>query len=321
VTGANEQNLLRQGFGGQEIAKLAKPEACVAKGRVGGAGVEEWRVALEGLYAAYSDRGFAARDPVSALYSYDRLEDREVVGLLAAGLAYGRVASILKSLEEVRARLGETPAHFVCDATNDTLRRTFRGFQHRWTRAEDVVSLLAGVREVSREWGSLGAAFGTVSGEEATVQEALARWVGLLRRGHAGRNSLLADPAAGSACKRLFLYLRWMVRMDAVDPGGWPHVSPARLIVPVDVHMHRVGQALGFTRRKQADLATALEITDGFRRIVPEDPVRFDFVLTRPGILSAIDVRSLGKNGKLDPEAMARMAPRHMRLDDSAAKE
>jgi len=95
---------------------------------------------------------------------------------------------------------------------------------------------------------------------------------------------LLPRPERGSACKRLNLWLRWMVRRDAVDPGGWTGVSPAQLVVPLDVHMHRICRALGLTRREAADLRTAVEITDAFRSFAPDDPVRYDFALTRLGI-------------------------------------
>ena len=95
---------------------------------------------------------------------------------------------------------------------------------------------------------------------------------------------LLSDPARGSTCKRLHLYLRWMVRTDAVDPGGWTAVRPAQLLVPVDVHMHRIGRALGFTRRAQPSGRATEDITAAFRRLSPDDPVRYDFALTRLGI-------------------------------------
>ncbi|MBW2545477.1 MAG: TIGR02757 family protein, partial [Deltaproteobacteria bacterium] len=91
-------------------------------------------------------------------------------------------------------------------------------------------------------------------------------------------------PAKGSACKRLNLFLRWMVRRDDVDPGGWDDIPPSKLVIPLDTHMHRICLAFGFTKRKQADMKTALEITDSFRAIVPDDPVRYDFALTRLGI-------------------------------------
>ena len=271
---------------------------------------EAFRPALERLYASYNNVVYANRDPVSVLHRFPRCADREIVGLLAAGLAYGRVASILKSVETALRPLGDEPARFVDSSSPVSLRRAFRGFRHRWTCAEDVVALLSGVKAMRAEWGSLGRGFrGVLREEEETVLPAAARWVRALKGAVASRNSLLPDPAAGSACKRLCLYLRWMVRRDRVDPGGWEELSPARLITPVDVHMHRVGHAFGFTRRRQANLAAACEITDGFRRIAPHDPVRYDFALTRPGILSAVDVRELCAGGVLDPAALGRLAP------------
>ena len=105
-------------------------------------------------------------------------------------------------------------------------------------------------------------------------------------------------PSRGSACKRLNLYLRWMIRSDEVDPGGWSGVHPRKLIVPLDTHMHRIGREWGFTRRKAADMKTALEITEAFRSINELDPVKYDFALTRTGIRK--DVK-LTPEGSLEP--------------------
>ena len=122
---------------------------------------------------------------------------------------------------------------------------------------------------------------------------ALAEFVEELSSVFAGKpRSLLPSPRAGSACKRHNLFLRWMVRSDAVDPGGWMDIPSAKLIVPVDVHMHRISLQIGLTKRKQANLRTALEITAAFRSIAPEDPVRYDFALTRLGIRNDTDPES-----------------------------
>ena len=121
--------------------------------------------------------------------------------------------------------------------------------------------------------------------EDETVLPALDRFAARLREAYNGRgNYLVSSPCDGSACKRMHLYLRWMVRRDSVDPGPWRGVPAAKLVAPLDTHMHRVALRLGLTRRKQANGATAVEITRAFRRIVPKDPVKYDFALTRPGI-------------------------------------
>ncbi|MCP4693017.1 MAG: DUF2400 domain-containing protein, partial [Desulfobacterales bacterium] len=100
---------------------------------------------------------------------------------------------------------------------------------------------------------------------------------------------LVALPEKGSACKRMNLFLRWMVREDAVDPGGWEGVPASSLIIPLDTHMHRIGLGLNFTKRKQANMRTALEITEAFKALYPDDPVKFDFALTRLGIRDDLD--------------------------------
>ena len=238
---------------------------------------------LDDLYRRYNRREFVHPDPLEFLYRYDNLEDREIVGLIAAGLAYGRVASILNSVGAVLERMGPGPARFVDEAT---LRGSMRGFRHRWTTAREVEALLEGIRRVRVAHGSLGAFMKS--------HGSLASLVTLLTQGR--DNSLLPDPAKTSACKRLHLYMRWMVRKDDVDPGGWDFVPRSALLVPLDVHMHRVARRFGFTNRKQANLATALEVTAAFRRINPEDPVKYDFALTRPGIRGEEDFPMIGKS-------------------------
>jgi uncharacterized protein (TIGR02757 family) len=256
---------------------------------------------LEALRARYNRREFVHPDPLEFLYRYDDARDREVVGLIAASLAYGRVKSILRSVGRVLERMKE-PARFLRETPEDDIRRAFADFRHRVTSGETLALLLIGMKRVVADRGSLEACFraGFHEGDE-TVLPGLTRFVdALTTAAGACPVHLLSSPARGSACKRLHLYLRWMVRRDEVDPGGWTGVSPAKLIVPLDVHMHRVGLALGFTRRKQADGLAAREVTAGFREIAPDDPVRYDFALTRLGIRKEGDLKAFleGLSGK-----------------------
>ena len=241
---------------------------------------------LDGLYARYNRRETAGPDPVLFLYRYEDVRDREMAGFIASALAYGRVAQIMKNVALILDRMGRHPAHFLARSSRKKLHRVCAGFKHRFTTGEELAETLCGVNRAARRWGSLEACFldGLNDGDE-TVLPALSPFVRELACGaNARASTLLADPSAGSACKRLNLFLRWMVRNDAVDPGGWHNVSPSKLIVPLDTHMHRIGRALGFTTRRQADMRTALEITAAFRKIAPNDPVRYDFSLTRLGI-------------------------------------
>jgi uncharacterized protein (TIGR02757 family) len=257
-----------------------------------GVSVERCREALEDLYARYNRREYVHPDPLEFLYAYPDVRDREVAGLVAATLALGRVAMILRNVRAVLDCLGPRPAQFLAGAADGALDGALADFRHRFFTGEDLAALLRAVRGVQARHGSLEASFAASlrKGDE-TILAALGGFVReLLAAGCGGccRN-FLPDPARRSACKRLNLYLRWMVRRDDVDPGGWDSVSPARLVVPLDVHMHRIAGAMGLTRSKVANLATAIEITAAFRRISPGDPVKYDFALTRLGIRTDTD--------------------------------
>ncbi len=243
------------------------------------------KAGLEAVYARYHHRVFVHPDPLELLYHYEDPLDREITGMITSSLAFGRVSQILKSAGTVMARLGK-PRAFLEQTTHRQLEKTCAGFRHRFVTERELFELLWAMKIVTEQWGSLEALFCNNYREHHTsVLPALEAFVRTLRKVcTADANYLLPIPERGSACKRLHLFLRWMVRCDAVDPGGWPAVPASRLICPVDTHMHRIGRALGFTSRKQADGRCALELTQALRGADPADPVRFDFALTRLGI-------------------------------------
>ena len=251
------------------------------------------RQALDALYVRYTRPEFIPPDPVGFLHGYSDLPDREIVGLVASCLAYGRAAQISKSVAVVLDRM-PSPASFLADATPGTLVCTFAGFRHRFTTGDDVAAMLWGAKQAIREYGSLQACFlDGLNQDHQTIIPALSSFVDRLNRVSAGRrNYLLPSPRLGSACKRLNLFLRWMVRRDAVDLGGWDDVPASKLVIPLDTHMHRIGQALRLTTHKQAHLRAALDLTEAFRAIAPDDPVRYDFALTRLGIRGDADMGS-----------------------------
>lgn len=244
------------------------------------------REPFEALYAFYNRRPYVHPDPLEFLYRYPDLRDREIVAMIASSLAYGKVEQILKSVSKVLLKMGASPFDFVCSSPYHRIRSAFESFKHRFTPGEDISSLLGSAKSVIREHGSLQACFlAGYRDTHETVLPALSAFIGHLHPDRACCwSGFLPSPDKGSACKRLNLFLRWMVREDDVDPGGWRAVSPSKLVVPLDTHMHRISLLLGLTGRNQADLRTALEITRAFRRFSPEDPVRYDFVLTRFGI-------------------------------------
>lgn len=241
---------------------------------------------LDHLYHFCNSRQWVHPDPLEFLYQYPALEDREVVGLIASSLAYGRVTQILKSVELILQELGPSPSVFLRSAPDRFLYAIFADFRHRFTSGEEVALLLAGAKRVLNQYGSLGACFlKNYRSCDETILRGLTAFVDELASPFEGRcNSLLPRVQKGSACKKLNLFLRWMVREDRVDPGGWDRVAPSKLIIPLDTHMHRIAIRLDFTKSRGSTMRTALEITRAFREIDPCDPVRYDFALTRTGI-------------------------------------
>ncbi|TNF50914.1 TIGR02757 family protein [bacterium] len=246
------------------------------------------------LYHKYNRPEFVDPDPLGTIYRYHGIRDREIAALIASSLAYGKALQIVRTLSNV-FELMPFPAEYLKSATRQSIADDFSGFRHRWTTGEEMVCLLWGIKMVVDEFGSLEACFAYgFSEDDENIVNALASFSRQVRAHFvSSRNSLLPDPHRGSACKRLNLFLRWLVREDDVDPGGWKRVSQAKLIIPLDTHMHRISRRLGFTKRKQADLKTALEVTRAFKMINPDDPVRYDFSLTRLGIRDDLELEGV----------------------------
>jgi uncharacterized protein (TIGR02757 family) len=247
---------------------------------------------LEALYSEYNRRCYVHPDPLEFLYDFHEPLDVEVVGFIASSLAYGNVKQILRSVSLVLRQMGPCPSAFLLNSPFDRIEESFSNFKHRFTTGQDLARLLWGVRRIIERHGSLQKCFmSRLHPKDRTVIPALSAFVESVLP--EGCDFLIPAPGKGSACKRLNLFLRWMVRCDDVDPGGWDGVPPSKLIVPLDTHMHRIARTMGLTKRKQADLRTAMEITEAFRRLSPRDPVRYDFVLTRFGIRKDLDQTAL----------------------------
>jgi uncharacterized protein (TIGR02757 family) len=254
---------------------------------------------LEGLYKAF-DHVSSATDPVHIVRRYTAPEDREIVGFCAAGLAFGRVASVLQSIESLLAVMGPHPARFVRDFDPVRHGAPLAPLVHRWIRGRDLVALLLILQRMLRESGSIemfflegddpadphiGRALDSFSTRALTtdLRPAYGRRIPKQR----GVSYFFPRPAAGSACKRLNLFLRWMVRRDEIDLGVWTRVSPARLIVPLDTHVIRLGRCLRLTRYTSPGWKMAAEITASLRAVDAVDPVRYDFALCHVGMMNA----------------------------------
>jgi uncharacterized protein (TIGR02757 family) len=249
---------------------------------------------LERLYAKYNHHELIKPDPLQFVYRYSDTIDMEIAGLLSSCLAYGRVEQIEKSLIRLFGIMGKSPAGFILNF--NTLKRSrLSSFKHRFTSGNDISDMLLLLKKILIEYGSIESFFlKECRQNQQNIIPALSVFCKLLLKIHAGIRGgniskglryLLPSPSSGSPCKRLNLFLRWMVRKDDVDTGLWRSVDKAALIVPVDVHMARLCRIMGLYDRKTVSLKTAQEITESFREISPEDPVKYDFALSRIGIL------------------------------------
>jgi len=264
--------------------------------------------ALEGLYRTF-DRVESATDPVHIVRRFTRPDDREVVGFLAAALAFGRVASVLQSIEALLALAGPSPAAYVRRFDPARERTRFAALGHRWIRGADLVALVRALQRILVEAGSIEAFFAAGDDPLAVdVGQALdsfsARALdtglgGIYQPGATRRvGYFFPRPSSGSACKRLNLFLRWMVRRDAIDLGVWSRVAPARLVVPLDTHVIRVGRCLGLTRYASPGWKMAAEITASLRALNPADPIRYDFSLCHVGMMGACGFGRSGSSAR-----------------------
>ncbi|MCB1152271.1 MAG: TIGR02757 family protein [Deltaproteobacteria bacterium] len=244
---------------------------------------------LDDVYGRYHRVELMGIDPVSRVHRFSKPEDVEIAGLVAAALAYGRVASVVNSVDKVLAALGPSPYDTLKSFDRRRDGKRLAGFVHRFTTAEDMTDFLQGVAHLVGEYGSVKNAF--LAGDEAgaTIDVPMAAFTARLREGigksrHAN-SYLWPTPGDGSACKRYNLFLRWMARPDdGVDFGLWPEVGAHRLVMPLDVHVARICRALGLLQRKSNDWKAACEVTAHLRKLCPEDPIRYDFAITHIGI-------------------------------------
>ena len=253
---------------------------------------------LDRLYQSFNYQ-HSATDPIQIVRRYTRPDDLEVVAFCAASLAFGRVASVLQSIERLVAIMGRRPAEYVRRFEPARDGAAFAGLVHRWTRERDLIALLWIIRQMLERSGSIEGFFLEGYDEAApdlagALDNFSARAMALDLKAAYGRipkrpgvGYFFPRPSKGSACKRLNLFLRWMVRRDALDLGVWTRVSASKLVVPLDTHVIRVGRCLQLTRHTSPGWKMACDITASLTRIDPADPVRYDFSICHLGMMNA----------------------------------
>ncbi len=260
--------------------------------------VADLRSALDTLYRSFNaDR--VVTDPIWIVHRYQRSDDREVVAFIAAALAFGRVQSVLNSIDGMLQVMGPSPAAFVRGFEPARDRRQFDHLVHRWTKGIDMAALVWVMHQMIRDHGSIEGFFAAGMPADAVdvgegLQSFSTRALALDQKAVYGRATpkpgvayFFSRPSSGGACKRLNLFLRWMVRRDQVDLGVWSRVRPGQLLVPLDTHVIRVGQCLRLTKLKSPGWRMAADITRSLRALDPVDPVKFDFSICHLGMMNA----------------------------------
>jgi len=264
--------------------------------------IAELKAYLDALIARFEQPAFIADDPISIPHGFDDPRDQEVIGLYAALLAWGRRQTVLNKMAELCERMDYAPFRFVRDFDPERDAAALEGFKHRTFQPIDAFWLTRNLSAALARHGTVEHLFAdhlpddaddagpAIQGFSTTILSVNPDTPERLRK-H------LARPEAGSACKRLNMYLRWMVRPGPVDLGIWTRITPDQLLLPLDVHAGRQARALGFVERKSNDWKAVQRLTAACRKLAPEDPARYDFAFFGPGAHDvSLDARFTGDN-------------------------
>ncbi|WP_422362412.1 TIGR02757 family protein [Reichenbachiella sp.] len=242
---------------------------------------------LDEKVALYNQPSFIPEDPISIPHQFNKRQDIEIAGLFAATLAWGQRKTIINKCNELMKMMDNAPHDFILNHGENDLKR-FLSFKHRTFNATDTLFFIDFLKSHYSENDSLEAAF--TGGKTSDMESYLSNFHNtLFAHPNAPDRSKkhVATPTRKSACKRLNMFLRWMVRKDnkGVDFGIWTEIKPNQLICPLDVHVERVAKRLGLLQRKQTDWRAALELSENLRQLDPNDPVKYDFALFGLGVM------------------------------------
>lgn len=250
---------------------------------------------LEAAVCRYNTPGFIENDPISIPHRFSRLQDLEIMGFWTATLAWGQRKTIIQSANRLIDLMDGAPYDFIRNHP-ETERRRFLDFKHRTFQATDTLYFLEFFQNFYRNHDSLEQVFAThLKPGDTTVEPALTGFHRqFFEHPYAPERTRkhVATPERGSTCKRLNMFLRWMVRRDSagVDFGIWTQIQPRQLLMPLDVHVDRIARRLGLLQRPQTDWKAVLELTENLRAFDPEDPVKYDFALFGTGVLEQGDL-------------------------------
>ncbi|NLP01059.1 MAG: TIGR02757 family protein [Fibrobacter sp.] len=257
--------------------------------------MSDLKALLDSIYDRFHHPEYLKMDPLSCVHEFKTASDREIGGLIASVLAYGRAEIIIDHCYSVFRKIDWDTRNFIFSTSYKEKQKFFAGFKHRFNDGFDLALLLESIGNLLKHYGTLENLFiAPFRDESLTIKDALHHFTSQIKMsaeslaGHKKKSFeyLLPSPESGSACKRLNMFLRWMTRDDdSIDFGIWKKVSKSKLIIPVDTHIATLSRKLGLTSRKSADWKMAEEITAKLRLFDPQDPVKYDFSLCRAGMV------------------------------------
>jgi len=272
------------------MKKPASKQACKQ------ASLQNLKKTLDTFYQEYDFRQRILHDPIEFPHRYKNSGDIEVAGYLACCFAYGRIGLFKPVIEKILSIMGESPYDFLLHFSVARQAKHFQGIHYRFNRNEDIICLLFMLHKILKKEGSLENIFMEhYRDTDENIGNGLAammdRFLSVDTTKIYGRNikpsgllQFFPSPAKGSTCKRSALFLRWMIRDRDIDFGIWKKIPKDRLVIPLDTHIMKISQCLGFTNRNSADWKTAIEITEALKQFDQKDPLKYDFALCHQGV-------------------------------------
>ncbi len=266
---------------------------------------------LDQLYRSYNFSERVLHDPIEFPHRYSNRDDIEIAGFIASAFAYGKVTLFKPVIEKILGLMGDHPGDFTANFDITREAYLFEGIKYRFNDTGDIVSLIHVLSLILKEHGSIEGCFlgyyhsgGISSAINGFVDSAMHIYntPGNGGRGiyntmtHRGFKHFLPSPSGGSPCKRINLFLRWMVRDRDIDFGVWQGIKKNHLVIPLDTHIARISRCLELTSRKSRDWKMAEEITESLKKLDPDDPLKYDFALCHQGIMGVCREGACGKD-------------------------
>lgn len=243
---------------------------------------------LEFLYTRYNSPHFISSDPIKWVHNFNDPVQIEISAFISSVFAYGRVDQIDLALKKVFQLLGKDPLTFLFATSNDEIRRSVDKIYYRFYTSSDIYTLLVFLKSYFSEHLSLSYLFEIKNGY-VSFQPMFEKWQHFIVTNElesTGTRYMVPDPGKKSASKRMMMFLRWMVRKDEIDFGIWQNIKTEQLLLPMDTHVSRICYYLGLSENSQSTFRNSVSVTENLKRLNGNDPVKYDFAISRLGILN-----------------------------------